>query len=104
MIQIFRYVKSKDVFEEFYARSLCRRLLLKKSASQDAERSMISKLKTECGDQFTVKVEGMLKDLNVSNQFMQEYKLVRGDQLTKDGLETHFYVLSQSSWPISSKD
>ena len=50
VVQIFRYVRSKDVFEEFYARSLCRRLLLKKSASQDTERSIITKLKTECGD------------------------------------------------------
>ena len=50
VIQIFRYVKAKDVFEEFYSRGLCRRLLLKKSASFEAEKSMISKLKTECGD------------------------------------------------------
>lgn len=50
VIQLFRYVKAKDVFEEFYTRGLCRRLLLKKSASYEAERSMISKLKTECGD------------------------------------------------------
>lgn len=50
VIQVFRYVKSKDVFEEFYSRGLCRRLLLKKSASFEAEKSMISKLKTECGD------------------------------------------------------
>lgn len=50
VIQVFRFVKSKDVFEEFYARGLCRRLLLKKSASFEAEKSMISKLKTECGD------------------------------------------------------
>lgn len=50
VIQIFRFIKAKDVFEEFYTRGLCRRLLLKKSASYEAEKSMISKLKTECGD------------------------------------------------------
>lgn len=50
ILQLFRYVKSKDVFEEFYARGLCRRLLLKKSASLESERAMITKLKTECGD------------------------------------------------------
>ncbi len=65
---------------------------------------MISKLKTECGDQFTAKVEGMLKDLNVSNDFMKEYRMVRADQLAKEGIDLHFYVLSQSSWPISSQD
>lgn len=32
-----------------------RRLLLKKSASQEAEKVMIAKLRTECGDIFTKK-------------------------------------------------
>ena len=50
VINVFRYVKSKDVFEEFYARSLSRRLLLKKSANREAEQLMNTELKTECGD------------------------------------------------------
>jgi hypothetical protein len=36
----------KDVFEAFYKRDLAKRLLLGKSASIDAEKSMLSKLKT----------------------------------------------------------
>ena len=35
----------KDVFEAFYKKDLAKRLLLGKSASVDAERSMLSKLK-----------------------------------------------------------
>ncbi|CDW79762.1 cullin 4 [Stylonychia lemnae] len=106
VIQVFRYVKSKDVFEEFYSRGLCRRLLLKKSASYEAEKSMISKLKTECGDQFTAKVEGMLTDLSLSDAFMNEYKTVKGDKLISqhEGIETHFFVLSQASWPITQQE
>eukprot|EP00347_Sterkiella_histriomuscorum_P013206 403365600 len=106
VIQVFRYVKSKDVFEEFYARGLCRRLLLKKSASFEAEKTMISKLKTECGDQFTAKVEGMLVDLTVSDSFMVEYKTVKGDKLlsSQEGIDSYFYVLSQASWPISVQE
>ncbi|KAB2054075.1 hypothetical protein ES319_A12G229900v1, partial [Gossypium barbadense] len=42
-------VLGKDVFEAFYKKDLAKRLLLGKSASIDAEKSMISKLKTECG-------------------------------------------------------
>uniref|UniRef100_A0A8C0MLB0 Cullin family profile domain-containing protein n=1 Tax=Canis lupus familiaris TaxID=9615 RepID=A0A8C0MLB0_CANLF len=37
--------KGKDVFEAFYKKDLARRLLLGKSASVDAEKSMLSKLK-----------------------------------------------------------
>lgn len=31
-------------------------------------------LKTECGCQFTSKLEGMFKDMNVSNTIMDEFK------------------------------
>ena len=63
---------------------------------------MISRLRSECGDQFTQKVEGMVTDLGVSEAFMQEYRKVRGDQ--NSPIETHFYVLSQASWPISTQE
>jgi cullin-4 len=49
------------VFEAFYKQLLARRLLLQKSASDDAERSILSKLKHECGAVFTAKLEGMFK-------------------------------------------
>jgi cullin-4 len=49
--------QGKDVFEAFYKKDLAKRLLLGKSASIDAEKSMISKLKAECGSQFTNKLE-----------------------------------------------
>lgn len=39
------FVKGKDVFEAFYKKDLAKRLLLGKSASIDAEKSMISKVK-----------------------------------------------------------
>jgi cullin 4 len=35
----------RDIFEAFYKRDLAKRLLLNKSASFDAEKSMLSKLK-----------------------------------------------------------
>ena len=51
----------EDAFEEYYKRHLARRLLNQKSASDDSEKMMISKLKSECGCQFTSKLEGMFK-------------------------------------------
>ena len=62
---------------------------------------MITKLKTECGDQFTAKVEGMLTDLTISESFMNEYKTVKGDKHSNENVENNFQVLSQASWPIS---
>ena len=37
--------KGKDVFEAFYKKDLAKRLLVGKSASVDAEKSMLTKLK-----------------------------------------------------------
>jgi cullin-4 len=78
------------VFEAFYKKMLAKRLLLGKSASFDLERyisnclylqsrvtcnlhrSMISKLKTECGSNFTAKLEGMFKDIDLSRDLMAQ--------------------------------
>lgn len=43
----------KDIFEAFYKRDLAKRLLLNKSASFDAERSMLTKLKDGRSTRFT---------------------------------------------------
>ena len=51
VLLLFRYISGKDVFEAFYKKDLAKRLLLGKSASIDAEKSMIAKLKAECGAQ-----------------------------------------------------
>jgi cullin-4 len=46
VLDLFRFVHGKAVFEAFYKKDLARRLLLGRSASADAERSMLSRLKT----------------------------------------------------------
>ena len=71
---LFRYLQEKDVFERYYKQHLAKRLLLNKSVSDDSEKNMISKLKTECGCQFTSKLEGMFKDMTLSNTTMDEFK------------------------------
>ena len=83
---IFRYLSDKDVFEAFYRKELSKRLLLRTSASDEAEKAMISKLRAECGTAFTFKLEGMFKDMELSRDLMQKYgevslgnKIVSGD-------------------------
>jgi cullin-4 len=44
-LELFRFIQGKDVFEAFYKKDLARRLLMSRSASQDAERYMLAKLK-----------------------------------------------------------
>lgn len=45
LLVLFRFIHGKDVFEAFYKKDLAKRLLVGKSASVDAEKSMLLKLK-----------------------------------------------------------
>jgi cullin-4 len=85
-LSLFRHVQGKDAFEAFYKRDLAKRLLLGKSASVDAEKSFIGKLKAECGAQFTAKLEGMFKDVDASRDLMRAYNesLIGGSKTKRD--------------------
>jgi cullin 3 len=74
VVTVFRFLQDKDVFENFYKQHLARRLLTGRSVSDEAERSMISKLKSECGHQYTSKLEGMFQDMKQSEDLMKQYR------------------------------
>ena len=74
VMALFRFIHGKDVFEKFYKNDLAKRLLHSRSASDDAEKAMLSKLREECGSSFTQKLEGMFKDIEVSKELMRSYK------------------------------
>lgn len=100
---LFRFLQEKDVFERYYKQHLAKRLLLNKSVSDDSEKNMISKLKTECGCQFTSKLEGMFKDMTVSNTIMEEFKdhvMTSGTNL--HGVDMSVRVLTTGFWPTQS--
>lgn len=67
-------VQDKDVFENFYKQHLSRRLLSGRSVNDEFERSMIVKLKSECGYHFTSKLEGMFNDMKISKDSMEEFR------------------------------
>ena len=56
-----------------------------------------SRLILECGAQFTQKLEGMFKDIDISQDFIKSFKDQRHTTLLERGL--HVNVLSQSWWP-----
>ena len=45
IMTVFKYVEDKDVFQRFYSKMLAKRLIHDSSTSEDAEESMITKLK-----------------------------------------------------------
>ncbi len=73
---LFRYIHGKDVFQAFYREDLAKRLLLGKSASVDAEKLMIAKIKAECGAAYTSKLESMFQDMELSKELLANYEKV----------------------------
>ncbi|CAG8716837.1 7027_t:CDS:10 [Cetraspora pellucida] len=100
VLVLFRYIQGKDIFEAFYKRDLAKRLLLNKSASFDYEKSMLSKLRKECGPAFTSKLEGMFKDIDLSKDFMQSFENSKSGELIKEyKIDLYVNVLTQGFWP-----
>jgi len=71
---VFKYVEDKDVFQKFYSRMLAKRLVNFTSASDDAETSMIGKLKEACGFEYTNKLQRMFQDMQISKDLNDSYK------------------------------
>uniref|UniRef100_A0A0D9VL05 Cullin family profile domain-containing protein n=1 Tax=Leersia perrieri TaxID=77586 RepID=A0A0D9VL05_9ORYZ len=98
VMMLFRYLQEKDVFEKYYKQHLAKRLLSGKTVSDDAERSMIVKLKTECGYQFTSKLEGMFTDMKTSQDTMIDFYAKKSEELG-DGPTLDVHILTTGSWP-----
>ncbi|KAL5350865.1 hypothetical protein ACLOAV_004436 [Pseudogymnoascus australis] len=97
-LELFRFIEGKDVFEAFYKKDLARRLLMARSASQDAERNMLTKLKSECGSNFTHNLEQMFKDQELSRDEMISYKQSLSNT-SKTTMDLQVSVLSAAAWP-----
>ncbi|ONK73912.1 uncharacterized protein A4U43_C03F860 [Asparagus officinalis] len=98
VMMLFRYLQEKDVFEKYYKQHLAKRLLSGKTVSDDAERSLIVKLKTECGYQFTSKLEGMFTDLRTSEDTMRDFYASQSSEIG-DGPTLGVQILTTGSWP-----
>ncbi|XP_035581771.1 cullin-4B-like isoform X2 [Zalophus californianus] len=99
VIILFRFINGKDVFEAFYKKDLAKRLLLGKSSSVDAEKSMLSKLKQECGTAFTNKLQGMFKDMELSKDIMIQLKQYMKNQNIAGNIDLTVNILTTSFWP-----
>ncbi|KAF2227861.1 Cullin [Elsinoe ampelina] len=103
-ITLLRYVQDKDLFENYYKKHLCRRLIMGKSLSIEAERSMILRMKIELGNAFTSKLEAMFKDMNLSDELTAGYKThISGlGQHDIKRIDLAIHVLTSMTWPLDT--
>lgn len=100
---LFRFLQEKDVFQRYYKQHLARRLLTNKSISDDSENTMITKLQTECGCEFTKKLVVMFKDIQVSATTNEEFKRHVQSTLTSlHGVDLTVQVLTTMCWPTQA--
>lgn len=99
---IFRFLQEKDVFEKYYKQHLAKRLLSGRSFSDQAEANLLVKLKTECGYQFTSKLESMFNDIKMSEDIHKSFKDDLKESNTDMGLDFSVKVLTTGSWPAQS--
>ena len=106
IMTVFKYIEDKDVFQKFYSKALAKRLVHVSSVSDDAETSMISKLKEACGFEYTNKLQRMFQDIQISKDLNASYKeyqnKVLDDEDRKTLVDTHFQVLGTGMWPLTS--
>lgn len=98
---VFKYIEDKDVFQKFYSKMLAKRLVSHTSASDDAEASMISKLKQACGYEYTIKLQRMFQDIGISKDLNDKFK--QRVKTSDKPLEIDFgiQVLTNGSWPFN---
>ncbi|KAK4586757.1 hypothetical protein RGQ29_023787 [Quercus rubra] len=100
VVKLLAYISDKDLFAEFYRKKLARRLLFDKSANDDHERSILTKLKQQCGGQFTSKMEGMVTDLTLARENQTSFEeYLSNNSHANPGIDLTVTVLTTGFWP-----
>ena len=97
-MMIFKYISEKDVFARQFSRHLANRLVSGSSVSDDAEQSMIEKLKSNCGFEYTSKFQKMFTDVNLSKKLSDEFK---NPSVVLD-FDFSIIVGTSASWPFNT--
>lgn len=99
IINIFKCLNNKLIFQIEYAKKLSDRLIQGKSLNQIAEKALISKLKAEAGVTYVNKMTSMMQDLETSKTEMDMFRTMphRG---SPNNIAFNVQVLQNGAWEI----
>ena len=100
IINLFKCLNNKLVFQLEANKKLSDRLIQNKTLSIVAEKSFISKLKTEAGVTYVNKMTEMMKDLEKSKGEIDLYRNQR-HRGKPNGIQFNVQVVSQSAWEVN---
>lgn len=104
---LFSYSPDYDLFTFVYRQYMASRLLENQSHSEEAERSMVAKMRLRAGVRFTSRLEGMLNDMTSSKEITKDFRIYLtnlGDPCslrTADLMEMN--LLTRGIWPTFRK-
>jgi cullin 3 len=103
-ILLLQYLNSIDQFETYYRKHLAKRLLMKRSVSRDMERQMLSKMKLKLGSNITQKLEGMIKDMELSDNMGSDYRTYVTELGASDTkrVDIDARILTTNQWPFET--
>ncbi|KAK6057059.1 cullin family protein, partial [Cooperia oncophora] len=96
---VFKYIEDKDVFSKFYTKMFSKRLISETSASEEAEVSLINKLKQMCGFEYTNRLSKMINDTQISKDSCAEFRDYLANRNVDLGIDFNMLILSSGSWP-----
>ncbi|CAH7668213.1 Cullin 1 [Phakopsora pachyrhizi] len=101
---VFKYIEAKDVFQKFYSKMLAKRLVYFQSASDDAEASMISRLKDQEGFDYTARMQRMFSDMALCKDLNDQFKdkMAQTHDASDLSLDFHALTLATGSWPLQA--
>lgn len=71
---IFKFIEDKDVFQKFYSRALAKRIIVDCSASDEAENTMLCRIKDIYGFDYIEKLQKMYTDYGLSKEISAKFK------------------------------
>eukprot|EP00188_Purpureofilum_apyrenoidigerum_P000440 Plantae.Rhodophyta-Purpureofilum_apyrenoidigerum.ctg11924.p1 GENE.Plantae.Rhodophyta-Purpureofilum_apyrenoidigerum.ctg11924~~Plantae.Rhodophyta-Purpureofilum_apyrenoidigerum.ctg11924.p1 ORF type:complete len:772 (-),score=212.21 Plantae.Rhodophyta-Purpureofilum_apyrenoidigerum.ctg11924:46-2361(-) len=116
LVMLFEHLSEKDLFQEYAQKQLAKRLLMEKSINELSERSFIQKLKYKCGSHYTTKLEGMITDINLSEDHRTKFRDWSKNNLDNrneddtnndvyiNGIAFRAHVLKSGHWPTYQKE
>lgn len=97
-VKIFKLISEKDLFENFYKKQMSKRLLHQRSSIK-LEKWLVKQIKGEMGNFFTSKLDGMLRDINLSAGLSRSFKTE--EDLLPNCIFTS-QILTMTSWPFQT--
>jgi len=84
----------------FYSKYLSHRLISGTSASEHLERTMLEKLKSACGYEYTARLQKMFTDMTLSKELNDSFKTNCETNNIELGLDLGVLVLATGAWPL----